>query len=148
MKSVRERFEEKYVHGWPSECWPWTAAIINSRYGQFRLNGKNVSAHRLAYELNVGPIPEGVHVLHRCDNPRCVNHFHLFTGTNAENMADMVAKGRQALGESNARAKLDESSVLKIRADQRLHREIAADYDVSRRQISRIKCRVRWAHLE
>ncbi len=76
-------------------CWNWTLSAFKGGYGAFRIdNGKQVSAHRAAYQLLVGPIPEGIHVLHKCDNPRCVNPYHLWLGTHRENMLDKMNKGR------------------------------------------------------
>lgn len=77
-------------------CWLWTAATTNYGYGHIRLKGtEDVSAHRVSWMLAYGSIPEGMHVLHRCDVPACVRPTHLFLGTHADNMADMTAKGRQ-----------------------------------------------------
>lgn len=71
-------------------------------YGDFsvgsKANYKNVAAHRVAYELTYGPIPEGLSVLHHCDNPACPRPDHLFTGTQLDNMRDMIAKGRHRNG--------------------------------------------------
>lgn len=74
------------------ECWIWTGARM--RYGYFQYGKKLIGAHRVAWELRNGPIPDGLYVLHRCDNPPCVRPDHLFLGTAADNTADMVAKGR------------------------------------------------------
>lgn len=80
-----------------SGCWLWLGAT-RGPYGQTRRGGPGggpkVYAHRLSYEVNVGPIPDGLLVLHRCDTPRCVNPRHLFIGTDRENALDKVAKGR------------------------------------------------------
>ena len=76
-------------------CWVWTG-IKHRGYGRFGQRGRS---HRIAYEATVGPIPEGASVCHHCDNPPCCNPAHLFVGTNADNVADMVAKGRQAKGD-------------------------------------------------
>ena len=146
MKTVIERFEEKYVPEPNSGCWEWTACTDTSGYGQIRFNGTLVKAHRLSYELHVGEIGDK-HVLHKCDNPACVNPQHLFLGTQADNIADMVAKGRQARGKSHGSAKLTEADVLAIRADNRPQRAIAPDYGISHRLISDIKNRKIWAHV-
>lgn len=75
-------------------CWVWRRGKTPRGYGKVWRNGRHVYVHRLAYETFVGPIPEGLGVLHRCDNPPCCNPAHLFIGTDADNAADRVAKGR------------------------------------------------------
>ena len=82
----------------PAGCWPFTRTKIYSGYGLYRVNGTRKMAHRYAWELVNGPIPAGMCVLHSCDNPPCCNPDHLFLGTHAENMADMVRKGRSTRG--------------------------------------------------
>jgi hypothetical protein len=81
--------------GGPEACWPWLAGIFTNGYGQVRWQGKIRRAHRVAYELMYGPISDGMNVCHTCDNKLCCNSkAHFFLGTQADNVADMRAKGR------------------------------------------------------
>lgn len=100
-------------------------------------------APRASYTLYVGPIPDGLLVLHKCDVPACVNPQHLFLGTMADNVRDMWAKGRQktpgAQGERNSHAKLTKDLVLKIKNDPRSYRILAAEFGVFRSNIAHIK---------
>ena len=82
-------------------CWLWVGHIQGGGYGTLHIRPHLHLAHRLSWELNVGPIPEGQNVLHHCDNPPCVRPSHLFLGSHADNVRDMVAKGRNAKGERN-----------------------------------------------
>ena len=120
----------------PDDCWPWLGRLDHDGYGMF---GWAHKAHRAAYEDQVGPIPSGLCVLHRCDNRACCNGAHLFLGTNLDNLADMRAKGRQA---QLINAKLTPEQVQVIRADSRSSYELALVYGIDRRNISRVKARV------
>jgi len=108
-------------------------------------------AHRIAWELkNNGPVPDGQCVLHHCDNPPCVNPNHLFLGTNAANMLDMVEKDRQARGEQHGESKLTEVDVRQIRRwyDAGMTKtEIAKKFGVSRSTIYRALSGVNWKHV-
>ena len=104
-KTLEERFWEKVDRSGGTEaCWLWTAGAFSHGYGSFRRDARAQYAHRVAYELTNGPIPEDLCVLHRCDTPPCVNPSHLFLGTPADNAADRNAKGRQARGAKHSSA--------------------------------------------
>lgn len=99
---LRERMESKYMRAALNECWNWLGAKAGNGYGVLSVNGKNTYAHRAQYELhNKTRIPVGAVVLHSCDNPSCVNPYHLSTGSQRENIADAVKKGRMASGENH-----------------------------------------------
>lgn len=96
-----DRFWSKVAKAGQDECWPWTAYRNRKGYGQFGLKRDVVPAHRIAYFLVKGPIPDGFQVCHKCDNPPCCNPGHLFTGTNSDNVGDKCAKERQSKGNSH-----------------------------------------------
>ena len=98
-RSLAERFQGKFIVNKKNGCWEWQAARNKKGYGligdENGRDGRTLLAHRVSYELFVGPIPSGLLVMHKCDNPRCVNPEHLKVGTAQENSNDMVDKGRQ-----------------------------------------------------
>lgn len=96
-KAFTQRFWS-HVH-MPSadECWPWSLSRGNHGYGQVSYQRTMHLTHRIAYEMTHGPIPDGLWVLHSCDNPPCCNPKHMFLGTHTDNMRDMTAKGRNGV---------------------------------------------------
>jgi hypothetical protein len=128
-------------------CWEWTGCKQRTGYGRFRLAGWTQMAHRVAWELVHGLIPKGMQVLHRCDNPGCVNPNHLFLGTQTDNIYDMTAKGRHYRGERHKSAKLTESDVISIRMFDIPTRALSNLYGVNRASIRAIKRGEKWKHL-
>lgn len=91
-ENLKDRFYGKIKK--TKTCWYWTACVSSFGYGQISVNGKSVGAHRISWEIHNGSILDGLHVLHKCDNPPCVNPDHLFLGTNKDNVEDRYVKGR------------------------------------------------------
>jgi hypothetical protein len=150
-RPLAERFWEKVSKD--GDCWLWTASLTRGGYGQFPLRkGVIRRAHRIAWELENGPVPNGLWVLHRCDNPPCVRPSHLFLGTPKDNSADMTAKGRHntPLGSARPAARLSEADVITIRA-ARANGEtgaaLARRYGVHRSSIYHICNRDYWKHI-
>jgi hypothetical protein len=117
-----------------SACWEWTGQRNAKGYGLVAPSkrGRSRLAHRVAWAAERGPLPDGLNVLHRCDNPPCVRPDHLFLGTQRENMRDRDAKGRQAQGEAVGRSRLTRAAVAEIRdryaAGGVTLRSLAAEY--------------------
>lgn len=149
------------------QCWEWTGIARNRGYGTVQIQGKVTTTHRKSYELSVGVIPNGMCVLHKCDNKICVNPSHLFIGTFADNNADKMRKGRHkvpygdshpsrlrpermARGVGNAAAKLNDKKVRLIRGmrSSGIHfRNIAKKFGVSSRTIVLITQGKTWKHV-
>ena len=142
-----------YLHLGP--CWVWVGCVEADGYGRVHVGGKGVLAHRQSWLMSRGTIPDGLCVLHHCDNPPCVNPDHLFLGTPGDNAADRAAKGRNgatgAPGERHGFANLTDDAVRTIRADcasgLQTHREIAARFGVSRSVVSTISANKAWRHV-
>jgi len=151
LTTGRQRFWKKVSVGGRDDCWGWTAAKNGNGYGAFRLDGKTLLAHRLAWLFTYGDIPGGMCVCHHCDNPGCVNPHHLFLGTVKDNAQDASKKGRMHRGEANGGSRLTSDEVLGIRellaAGERLQRDIADEFGVDPRTVSQIKTGVNWGWL-
>lgn len=144
---LRERFERQFIPEPNSGCWLWIGALCGRGYGTIKDEHRVMRrATRVSWELHYGPIPDGLCILHKCDNPVCVNPEHLFPGTNADNTRDMFAKGRTH-DMRGRNAKLTPSQVLAIKNDGRAGTEIAAQYGVSAATISNIRLGKRWGYL-
>jgi len=132
-------------------CWVWTACVDTSGYGKLSVGSREFDrAHRISYRLHHGPIPEGLLVLHRCDNRRCVNPAHLFLGSIQDNMRDMVSKERQARGENKWTAVLTAAEVVELRerhADGETLSYLATVYGITNKQASSIACGDSWKHV-
>lgn len=160
--TVKSRFFKHINKDNKNGCWEWIGSKTKrGNYGQFSLNGKPVRAHRLSFEFENGPIPEGMFICHKCDNPACVNPDHLFLGTQKENMADCVLKGRNsppphsigefhplklhperaAHGEKHGCAKLtlvDVNDICEKARNGSTRQELADEYHVDKSSIYRI----------
>ena len=168
-ESVERRFWSRVTKS--DDCWTWTGPRTEDGYGRLWGIHCQVRAHRLSYEIHVGPIPDGLWVLHRCDNPPCVNPAHLFLGTVVENTADMHAKGRANLparsganhwtrkspdriarGQAMGRSHLTDAVVAEIltrfSAGGVTQRELARQYQVGHKNLNLILKRKTWKHVQ
>ena len=154
-RSVADRFWEKVDRSTPDACWEWTAPLAVHGYGQFLMDYKMYGAHRVAYMLTKGVIPEGKVVMHTCDNRACVNPNHLVVGTQAENLEDMTRKGRRrvgpCIGSRNGTAILNEDDVAAVRAMALTRRftqeQIGKLFGIDQTTVSLIVTRKKWKHV-
>lgn len=171
------RFWSKVNKTNPNGCWIWLGTKDRKGYGKIHAHGKNgVLAHRVAWELTNGLIPNRLHILHHCDNPSCVNPAHLFLGTNADNVADKLKKGRQAQGETIAATRRGDnnvsrryperlvrgeaSSLSKLTTEQVIQiisryrtggisqKALAKEYGITQSQVNRIVKGQNWKHIQ
>lgn len=155
------RFWRHVQRGGPDDCWPWDNPGKRG-YGYIGTGGREghfLRAHRVAWELANGPIPDGLYVLHDCDNPACCNPTHLHLGTQADNIREAIERGRMVppttlRGSQSPNAKLTEADVREIR---RVHAEtpvvatyvlLAKRFDVSFGCINKVISRCSWKHVE
>lgn len=148
--TTRRKFYERVEPDLNSGCWLWAGHTDECGYGRVRAPVKT-RAHRMAYLWNVGPIPPGYVVMHKCDTPACVNHNHLVAATQLDNIADRVRKGRSS-GGSNAGESSPQSKLTRLQAEDIVRRRqngegftsISRDYPVSVSQVRRIALGERW----
>lgn len=146
-------WDNVYIPQDENACWTWKGMLDKDGYGYYRVDKRTRRAHRVSWELANGPIPEGLFVCHKCDNPPCVRSDHLFLGTAQDNARDRGSKnrGRQQQGTSNSMSKLTDESVIEIRALHKAggwsHSALASKFGVSRRTIGFVVNRVVWKHL-
>ena len=140
QNKIKKRFWDKVKKG--DNCWEWLGAKARGNYGDFKVNKKNILAHRFSYQINKGKISKGLYILHTCDNPSCVNPEHLWQGTQLENMRDCHNKGRGARGKKIWNYKLKQVQVNEIRKKYNkgkiTQRELAKQYNVDSSHISKI----------
>lgn len=151
-KPFLDRFNAKWVENRESGCWDWIAAKAGKGYGEIKAtkSRRYLYAHRVSWEMANGPLPAGMSVLHRCDNPGCVNPAHLFIGSSADNAQDMAAKDRHLKGERNTQSKLTEQDILKIYQlsdGGMVQHRIAKLVGVGQMTVCRILRGERWRHV-
>jgi hypothetical protein len=145
--TLRQRLHSHFAIDAVTACWNWTASTRSDGYGQFRVNKKNVAAHRLSYQLAKGEIPHGAMLCHTCDNRRCVNPDHLFLGDHKINAQDASRKGRLGAAETHPLAKLNNQQVLTIRASKERGVDLARQFKISPSIISQIRSGQIWKSL-
>lgn len=164
-KRTAERFARYVETAGPDECWPWRGLKSHNGYGRLWNGERLIPATHYAWEQSCGPVPLGMCVLHRCDNPPCCNPAHLWLGTQAENVADRDEKGRtcngdrhwsrqfperQPRGEARVGAKLTDDKVRRIRELSRngwTQQRIAKSIGLSQAGVSRVLRGHTWAHV-
>lgn len=134
------------------KCLLWTGAMTGRGYGSFRVNGRDVPAHRVAYELTKGAIPDGLVVRHTCDTPPCVEPTHLLIGTHQDNARDKMERGRHrsVVGEDHFKAKITNETVLAIRSMRKnglSTRSIARKIGSTLTTVAEVAKGQRWKHI-
>jgi hypothetical protein len=149
-QTLRNRLLARVSVKEPDECWNWTGAVVagpRGGYGQLgcgAANSRSLKAHRASWLVHIGPIPHGLHVLHKCDNRRCCNPAHLYLGTHQQNMRDMHERGRTVgfTSENNPRAKLTPRKAYEVRwllAQGWKGSWIARDFGISKQSVYAIR---------
>jgi hypothetical protein len=154
MQTYAENIKRFWERVWFDDgCWPWCGPRNMRGYGQWKFRGKTRRATRIMWEIFKGPIPDGLSVLHECDNPCCVNIGHLFLGTQTDNMRDCAEKGRNYVplltGEEHGGSKLTEEQVREIVSLENVHSHglLAKMFNISRSVVTRIFQGILWGHV-
>lgn len=154
--SILHRFLKYLPDEMPeSECWKWQGSKHKTGYGQLSHKKQRTvhKAHRLAYVIAKGDIPDGMMICHTCDNPACVNPSHLYAGTAKDNFKDMIERDRHVPpphvpGSKCGMALLDEEKVRYIRSSDKTPEELAEKFNVKPRTIRAVISRQNWRHVE
>lgn len=141
---MAERFWLKVDIRSLDDCWNWLSCKDPNGYGRFKSNFGTGLAHRIAWILTNGSIPDGLFLCHKCDNSSCVNPRHLFLGTQEDNIDDMYSKNRGAVGSRHGNSKLSELDVEEIINSTDSQQTIAKKYGVKQQAVSKIKLGLRW----
>lgn len=136
LLTTQERFNNKVLFC-ANGCWEWQGELDRYGYGKFRCGVHILKAHRYSYELAYGEFDKSLHVLHKCDNPKCVNPAHLFLGTNQDNIADKIQKGRQKFTIHHLTITEKELIVQALREAQS-KQQIAARFGISIQTVKRL----------
>jgi hypothetical protein len=147
----KDRFWRSVVKSDDRGCWTWTGCVHDFGYGRISIGGSPIAAHRYSWILHFGEIPDGMQVLHKCDNPPCVRPDHLYLGVDQDNANDRVARGRTVRGENRPDSILTASDVVTIRrrysSGGTSYARIAFDYGVSVACIVGAIKRRTWKHV-
>ena len=170
ISEINQKDIERFITKIPvtdndSICWEWSInpntkkARKHADYGVFTLKQNNIVPSRMMWMLTYGEIPDGMLICHKCDNPPCINPFHLFIGSYADNTKDMVMKGRKSTivypdrlprGINHKNAKLNDVDILQIRTMSSKgvsYKDIKAQFNIGKSNISSIINRKTWTHL-
>jgi len=146
IQSIGSRLDRLSMPVTECGCHVWLGELDDIGYGIFKINGKAQKAHRVSWMENKGVIPDGLKVLHRCDIRCCINADHLFLGTQADNVADMMAKGRNSdnRGEKNANAKITAAQADEIRFSSLAVSQLCQIYGLKKSMIYNIRRGANW----